>query len=89
MCLGIPAKIIEIDHRNRWAIVECLGVQNKVYTHLIGEEIVPGNYVMVHAGHAIGKMEMDEAWETLRLVEDAISSVEFDVAANHSEKDGS
>jgi hydrogenase expression/formation protein HypC len=73
MCLGVPGRIIEIDHESRWAIVERLGVQSKVYTHLVAEDITPGDYLMIHAGQAIGKMETEDAEETLRLIEEIAS----------------
>ena len=87
MCLGVPGKIIEVDHRNRWAIVERLGVQNKVYTHLVAEDITPGDYLMIHAGHAIGRMEAEEAEETLRLIEEITSDLDTEYAEDAGQKD--
>ena len=80
MCLGVPGRIIEIDHGSRWAIVERLGVQSKVYTHLVAEDITPGDYLMIHAGQAIGKMETEDAEETLRLIEEIASDPDFEYA---------
>jgi hydrogenase expression/formation protein HypC len=48
-------------------------VQLKVDTRLIDEEITPGEYLMIHAGHAIGKIDLNEAEETLKLWEEIIS----------------
>lgn len=70
MCLGVPSKIVEINRQEQWAIVECLGVQNKVYIPLIEEEITIGDYLMVHAGYAIGKIDQEEAHHTLQLLEE-------------------
>lgn len=70
MCLGIPGKIIEINEEEQWAVIECYGVQNTVYTQLVTEELVPGDYLMVHAGYAIGKIDQEEAQNTLKLLEE-------------------
>ena len=70
MCLGVPGKIVEINNDEKWAIVEAMGIRNKIYTPLVEEELALGDYLMVHAGYAIGKLEKDEADETLRLLEE-------------------
>ena len=70
MCLGIPGKIVELNKEERWAVIECYGVQNKVYTPLVADEIALGDYLMVHAGYAIGKIDVEEAQETLKLLEE-------------------
>jgi hydrogenase expression/formation protein HypC len=69
MCLGIPGKIVEIDSIEKWAVIECFGVHNKVYTDLVDQHISIGDYLMVHAGYAIGKVEAEDALETLTLFE--------------------
>jgi hydrogenase expression/formation protein HypC len=70
MCLGIPGKVVELNMVERWAVIECYGVRNKVYTPLITDEIALGDYLMVHAGYAIGKIDVEEAQETLQLLEE-------------------
>lgn len=70
MCLGIPGKIVELNKEERWAVIECYGVQYKVYTPLVTDEIALGDYLMVHAGYAIGKIDVEEAQETLKLLEE-------------------
>ena len=87
MCLAVPGRVIEADHGNRWAIVEHLGVRNRVHTHLIGEDIMPGDYLMIHAGHAIGKMKTEEAWETLKLIEEIMSDIDSDPSTDHKEEE--
>ena len=47
-----------------------MGIRNKIYTPLVEEELALGDYLMVHAGYAIGKLEKEEADETLRLLEE-------------------
>ena len=75
MCLGVPGRVIEMNEQEKWAIIEVFGVKNKVYTPLIEEEINLGDYLMVHAGYAIGKIDIEEAHNTLKMLE-IISHVE-------------
>ncbi|HAG10085.1 MAG TPA: HypC/HybG/HupF family hydrogenase formation chaperone [Desulfotomaculum sp.] len=71
MCLGIPGQVIAVDKIENWAVVESFGVQKKVSILLIDEEVIPGEYLMVHAGCAIGKInDADYAQETLKLLEE-------------------
>ena len=71
MCLGIPGQVVTVDRLKNWAVVESFGVQKKVSILLIDEEVIPGEYLMVHAGCAIGKINVDYAQETLKLFEEA------------------
>jgi len=72
VCLGIPGQVITVDRTENWAVVESFGVQKKVSILLIDEEVIPGEYLMVHAGCAIGKInDADYAQETLELLKEA------------------
>ena len=70
MCLGVPGKVIEINAQENWVIIDAFGVKNKIFTPLIEEEIAIGDYLMVHAGYAIGKIDTEEADRTLKLLEE-------------------
>jgi hydrogenase expression/formation protein HypC len=70
MCLGVPGKVVEINAQENWAVIEAFGVKSKIRTPLIEEEIVIGDYLMVHAGYAIGKIDTEEADKTLKLLEE-------------------
>jgi len=72
MCLGIPGKIVEVNFIENWAIVESFGVQKKISITLVDEEIEPGDYLMVHTGYAIGKIDLNEAETTLKLWEEIL-----------------
>jgi hydrogenase expression/formation protein HypC len=65
MCLGVPAKIVRIDGSN--AVAELGGVSYPVSLILV-EEIAIGDFVLVHAGFAIEKVDPAEAAETLKLI---------------------
>jgi hydrogenase expression/formation protein HypC len=73
MCIGTPGKIIEINQEENWALVETMGVGNKVSIALVCEEIVPGDYLMVHAGHAIGRIDPEDAQAAMELWEEILN----------------
>jgi len=64
MCLAIPAKVIEIE--DNMAVVELGGVTRRASLMLVPETKV-GDYVLLHAGFAIQRLDEEEAQETLRL----------------------
>lgn len=70
MCLGVPARIVEIDEENCLALVETWNVRRWVSLHILDEKVGLGEYVMVHAGFAIGRIEEGDAEETLRILEE-------------------
>ena len=65
MCIGVPVKIIEIDGSK--ALVELDGVQKWINIDLV-PEVKKGNYVLLHAGCAIQKVNKKEAKRTLNLL---------------------
>ena len=62
MCLAVPGKIISIE--NQQALVDFEGVQKKINLALVSASA--GDWVIVHAGFAIEKMDEKEARETLK-----------------------
>ena len=66
MCLSIPSKVIEIDENNV-ATVETLGVTRKVSLDLISEEVKVGEYVLIHVGYAMQKIDTQFALEDLEV----------------------
>ena len=65
MCLAIPMKITQIDGVT--AVVGAGGVTRKARVDLLGDVAV-GDYVLVHAGLAIAKVDAEEAEHTLALL---------------------
>lgn len=63
MCLAIPARVIEL-FGDRRARIELSGVQKEISVSLI-DEVAIGDYLIVHVGYAIGKLDAQEAQETL------------------------
>ena len=66
MCLSIPSKVIEIDENNV-ATVKTLGVTRKVSLDLISEEVKVGEYVLIHVGYAMQKIDTQFALESLEV----------------------
>jgi len=69
MCLGIPMQIQKINGSVATAAVS--GATRNIYLDVMDEDVKVGDYVIVHAGFAIHKIDEQEAKETLRLFEDA------------------
>lgn len=72
MCLAIPGKIVEIvDVENRIAKVEVGGVRRNVNIGMLPENDTNiGDYVLIHVGFAMSKVDEHEAEETLRLLKE-------------------
>jgi hydrogenase expression/formation protein HypC len=69
MCLAIPGQIKDmVDEPNRLARVEVAGVRRTVNVGLL-DDIGPGDWVLVHVGFALSKVDEEEAYATLRLLE--------------------
>jgi len=70
MCLAIPGKIVEIvDEENRIAKVEIGGVRRGVNIGML-DDVGIGDYVLVHVGFAMSKVDEKQAHETLRLLQE-------------------
>ncbi len=68
MCLAVPAEVVEI-HRFDVATIEVGGARKKVSLALV-DDVRTGDFVLVHAGFAIDKIDEEEAARTMRLLEE-------------------
>ena len=68
MCLAIPSEIVEI--REKMATVDVSGIRREISLLLLPEEASVGDYVLVHAGFAIHKIDKEAAEEALKLFEE-------------------
>jgi len=66
MCLAVPAQIIAISQDHTQASVQLAGVQVEVSLALV-EEVAVGDYVLIHVGFALQKIDPEEAEATLAL----------------------
>jgi len=70
MCLAIPGKVVEIvDEAGGIAKVEVGGVRRNVNVALL-DAVRVGDYVLIHVGFALSKVDEHEATKTLRLLEE-------------------
>jgi hydrogenase expression/formation protein HypC len=67
MCLAIPAKVIRIEGDS--AVVTIEDVEYTASIMLL-EDVKPGDYIMLHAGFAIEKVDPGQAAETLQLLKE-------------------
>lgn len=65
MCLAIPARVVEIGPADQ-AVVDLGGVRKQISTSLI-DDVAVGDYVIVHVGFALQKLDEEEAHKTLAL----------------------
>jgi hydrogenase expression/formation protein HypC len=68
MCLAVPAEVLELKE-NEMALTELGGVRKEVSLMLV-DDVEAGDYVLVHAGFAIEKIDKVEAEKTLELFEE-------------------
>jgi hydrogenase expression/formation protein HypC len=66
MCLAIPGKIIEIDENKKQAVID-YGNGTKRKANISFLDVSINDYVLVHAGFAIQKLDPKEAKETLNI----------------------
>ncbi len=73
MCLAIPSKVIKIN--DAIATIDVYGARRDVSLLLMPEEVLVGDYVLVHAGFAIQKVQEDVAEESLDMIKEVLSSL--------------
>jgi hydrogenase expression/formation protein HypC len=81
MCLAIPSKIIKIDENNM-AEVDTLGVTRQVSLDLMNEEVKEGDYILIHVGYAMGKIDEKFALESIevyKMLAEGAMQEEYDI----------
>ncbi len=73
MCLAIPSKVIAIN--DNVAILETLGVQREASLDLMGESVKVGDYVLLHIGYVMSKIDEKEALESIELHQEMIAKM--------------
>lgn len=71
MCLAVPAKVTQINGEE--AVLDYGGVKRKANISMI-RDVTVGDYVLVHVGYAITKLDEDEAKETLKLWDEMLKA---------------
>ncbi|EJB40856.1 hydrogenase assembly chaperone HypC/HupF [Helicobacter pylori Hp A-5] len=73
MCLAIPSKVIAIN--DNVALLETLGVQREASLDLMGESVKVGDYVLLHIGYVMSKIDEKEALESIELYQEMITKM--------------
>ncbi|GAA8865181.1 HypC/HybG/HupF family hydrogenase formation chaperone [Helicobacter pylori] len=73
MCLAIPSKVIAIN--DNVALLETLGVQREASLDLMGESVKVGDYVLLHIGYVMSKIDEKEALESIALYQEMIAKM--------------
>ena len=82
MCLGIPGEVIELHpEQPDLAKVNVSGVRRMINIGLLQDPPVPGEWVLIHVGFALSKIDEQEAAATLQFLEGTRQAYEDELAA--------
>ncbi len=76
MCLSIPSKVTHIDEESNIATVDTMGVKRKASLDLIDQPVVVGDYVLIHIGFAMNKIDEEDALASLEIYKEIIEKME-------------
>ena len=76
MCLAIPSKVISIDKENNMATLETLGVTREASLDLMQEEVSVGDYVLLHIGYIMSKINEEQAKLSLETYNEILKAIE-------------
>ncbi|ABV87346.1 HypC/HybG/HupF family hydrogenase formation chaperone [Shewanella pealeana] len=78
MCLSIPSKVITIHQDEQAVTVDTMGVKRKVSSHLMAEPLEIGDYVLIHIGFVMNKIDKTDAMESLALYREIVEKLELE-----------
>ena len=76
MCLALPAKVLSVDKEAETAVVALGPVKKEISTALL-DEVMLGDYVLIHVGYALHKVSSEEAERTLAMIREAGEDAEL------------
>jgi hydrogenase expression/formation protein HypC len=76
MCLSIPSKIKKIDKEHNICTVDTMGVERNASLDLIDQPVEIGDYVLIHIGFAMNKIDEKDALESLKIYEQIVEQME-------------
>ena len=71
MCLGVPMEVVKIAGNRAW--VSAGGTKREIRLNIVDERPEVGDYVIVHAGFAIHRIDEEVAKETLEMFKEMLS----------------
>jgi len=75
MCLAVPSEIVSIN--DLMATIDVSGARRDISLMLLPEQVDVGDFVIVHAGFALQKIDREAGQEALRLIRELVESEEF------------
>lgn len=79
MCLSIPSQVVAIDTERQSVTVDTLGVRRDVSSHLMTEPLEIGDYVLIHIGFVMNKIDKEDAKQSLELYQEIVTKLESEV----------
>lgn len=77
MCLSIPSRVVKIDKERNVAVVDTMGVTREAGLELMEEEGVKiGDYVLLHIGFIMNKIDEEDALESLRVYNEILEKMD-------------
>ncbi len=76
MCLAIPSKVISINKETNMATLDTLGVQREASLDLMQDNVAIGDFVLLHVGYVMGKIDEEDAIESLKLYAEMIAAMQ-------------
>lgn len=75
MCLSIPSKVVSLDENNT-ATVDTLGAMRSVSLDLMPQTVQIGDYVLIHIGYAINKIDEESALLSIETFKEIIAQMD-------------
>lgn len=83
MCLSIPSKITKIDDSRNMATVDTMGVAREASLDLLDQQVDVGDYVLIHIGFAMNKIDESDALQSLEAYREIIAMMEAEESEQH------
>ncbi|WP_418358796.1 HypC/HybG/HupF family hydrogenase formation chaperone [Shewanella basaltis] len=77
MCLSVPSKVVEI-HDDMSVTVDTLGVRRRVSCHLMAESLSVGDFVLIHIGFVMNKIDEKDAQQSLELYQEIVTKMQLE-----------
>jgi hydrogenase expression/formation protein HypC len=81
MCLAVPVRVAALLD-NQWVEIEVGGIRTRVSTALV-DDVALGDYLIVHAGFAITRLNVEEAEKSLALFDEIAAVLRTSIDALH------
>lgn len=78
MCLAIPSKVLSIDKEKNTAMLDTMGVRREASLDLMNEGLSVGEFVLLHIGFVISKIDEQSAMESLKIYDEIVREMEND-----------